>query len=156
MSEETFHLSVIKWLSDRQYKFWWEVSLPNSRLRPDFLAYASDGEKMVIECKINRIRAYLAMEMLPSYMELLGDSSIHAYLVVPNDLYLPLRFVRRFETFYKHILRIPVDPISDFAQCNALPVEELHKYFSAYINAPGISRTSDSERFARIMGKEAA
>lgn len=154
MLERTFHLSVIKWLSDRNYKFWWELTLPYCRLRPDFLAIAPDGEKMILECKVDRSRAHRALVSIPDYVAALNEQTVHTYLTIPDSLYLPPKFMLDFETPYIHILRIPETPTADnLGLCQHY--SEAAKYFSVFMGAPKVLRTDDNERLKSILGKAA-
>lgn len=86
MIEAPFHASVAKWLHKNDYQFFYELKLPNSNSRADFLAFSPTDEKLVIECKSDSSASSERMvNQLMGYHSLLNDPEVIPCFAFPID-----------------------------------------------------------------------
>ena len=134
MTETDFHFSVMKWLHENGYRFFHEVELPDSRMRPDFLALAPDGTRHLFECKVRRDHAkpHTVRKML-AYRDLLNDPKVKHSFVFPVGFTYPHGFaycceLTRFEVMY---VPFEAEPPTQYARF-ALRHGGIARYFPSF------------------------
>jgi hypothetical protein len=89
-NESLFHGSVAKWLHMNNYQFFYELKLPNSNKRADFLAFSPTDEKLVIECKehVDQSSEKVVNQLL-GYVALLNDPEVIPCFAFPMHFLAP-------------------------------------------------------------------
>ena len=132
--EIDFHYSVMKWLHENNYRFFWEINLPNSRMRPDFLVLAPDGNRYLLECKIRRGGAKPHnIRKMQKYRNLLNDKSVKLLFVFPVGYEYPFCFEYYCEVAQLEMMYVPfeTEPPIQYARF-ALKHDGVSRYFPSF------------------------
>lgn len=132
--EYIFHFSVAKWLHLNNYKFFYELSLPNTGYRPDFLAVSPEGQKLIIECKLPVKWQHMSvLKKMRKYLELINDPSVKGWIALPEGTPDTESFAKKCEQIKTNVVFIPFETPMPYEFMNfSLHGNIVTEYFPSY------------------------